>query len=73
MQPVGEHLKYMVYVEAGPIACLAWSSAPRHLGSRDRFIDWPPKAPTSPPQGPLALLDWTPVNTSSNAAEYGAA
>ena len=23
-----------------PIACLAWSSAPRHLGSRDRFIGW---------------------------------
>jgi len=23
-----------------PIACLAWSSAPRHLGSRDRYIGW---------------------------------
>ena len=23
-----------------PIACMAWSSAPRHLGSRDRFIGW---------------------------------
>jgi Domain of unknown function (DUF4338) len=22
------------------IACLAWGSAPRHLASRDRFIDW---------------------------------
>ena len=21
-------------------ACLAWSSAPRHLGSRDRYIGW---------------------------------
>jgi hypothetical protein len=39
-QPVGEHLKYMVFVEGRPIACLAWSSAPRHLGSRDRFIGW---------------------------------
>lgn len=38
--PVGEHLKYMVYAEGRPIACLAWSSAPRHLGSRDRFIGW---------------------------------
>ncbi len=37
-QPVGEHLKYLVWAQARPIACLAWSSAPRHLGSRDRFI-----------------------------------
>lgn len=43
-QPVGEHLKYLVYVGARPIACLAWSSAPRHLGSRDRFIGWCAKA-----------------------------
>jgi len=33
-QPVGEHLKYLVWAEGRPIACLAWSSAPRHLGSR---------------------------------------
>ncbi|NDG42076.1 MAG: DUF4338 domain-containing protein [Betaproteobacteria bacterium] len=39
-QPVGEHLKYMVFAERRPIACMAWSSAPRHLGSRDRFIGW---------------------------------
>ena len=39
-QPVGEHLKYLVYARARPIACVAWSSAPRHLGSRDRFIGW---------------------------------
>jgi Domain of unknown function (DUF4338) len=39
-QPVGEHLKYLVWAQARPIACLAWSSAPRHLGSRDRFIGW---------------------------------
>ena len=44
-QPVGEHLKYVVYAGARPIACLAWCSAPRHLGSRDRFIGWGPKAP----------------------------
>ena len=37
-QPVGEHLKYLVWAEGRPIACLAWSSAPRHLGSRDRYI-----------------------------------
>ena len=39
-QPVGEHLKYLVFAGGRPIACLAWSSAPRHLGSRDRFIGW---------------------------------
>jgi hypothetical protein len=43
-QPVGEHLKYLVYAQARPIACVAWCSAPRHLGSRDRFIGWGPAA-----------------------------
>jgi Domain of unknown function (DUF4338) len=39
-QPVGEHLKFMVYAGARPVALFAWSSAPRHLGPRDRFIGW---------------------------------
>src|SRR5438552_6058050 len=39
-QPVGEHLKYLVWAQGRPIACLAWSSAPRHLGSRDCYIGW---------------------------------
>ncbi len=39
-QPVGEHLKYLVWAQGRPIACAAWSSAPRHLGSRDRYIGW---------------------------------
>jgi len=39
-QPVGEHLKYLVWAHERPIAGLAWSSAPRHLASRDRFIGW---------------------------------
>jgi hypothetical protein len=39
-QPVGEHLKYVVWVQSRPIACLAWSSAPRHLASRDRYLGW---------------------------------
>jgi len=43
-QPVGEHLKYLVYALGRPIACLAWSSAPRHLGPRDRFIGWAAEA-----------------------------
>jgi hypothetical protein len=43
-QPVGEHLKYLVWAQGRPVACLAWSSAPRHLGSRDRFIGWSAEA-----------------------------
>jgi hypothetical protein len=43
-QPVGEQLKYMVFAQGRPIACMAWSSAPRHLGSRDRFIGWSAQA-----------------------------
>src|SRR6266850_3616184 len=39
-QPVGEHLKYLAWAQGRPIACLACSSAPRHLGSRDRYIGW---------------------------------
>lgn len=43
-QPVGEHLKYMVFSRGCAVACLGWSSAPRHIGVRDRFIGW--DAPT---------------------------
>src|SRR6266536_2331575 len=43
-QPVGEHLKYLVWAHGRPVACLAWSSAPRHLGSRDRYIGWSAEA-----------------------------
>ena len=39
-QPVGEHLKYIVYGGDRPLACLAFSSAPRHIGPRDAFIGW---------------------------------
>jgi hypothetical protein len=44
VQPIGEHLKFLVYAQERPIACLAWSSAPRHLASRDHFIGWSPQA-----------------------------
>lgn len=40
VQPVGEHLKYLVTARGQPIACFCWSSAPRHLGPRDRAIGW---------------------------------
>jgi len=43
-QPVGEHLKYLVWTQGRPVACMAWSSAPRHLGSRDRYIGWSAEA-----------------------------
>jgi hypothetical protein len=43
-QPVGEHLKFMVYAGDRPVACFAWSSAPRHLGPRDRYLGWSPHA-----------------------------
>jgi len=43
-QPVGEHLKYLVWAHGRPIACMAWSSAPRHLASRDRYIGWSAEA-----------------------------
>ena len=44
VQPVGEHAKYLVYAVGRPIACLAWSSAPRHLGARDRYLGWSAEA-----------------------------
>lgn len=41
VHPVGEHLKYLVTARGGqPVACFCWSSAPRHLGPRDRYIGW---------------------------------
>jgi len=40
-QPVGEHLKYLVFAGQRPVACMIYSSAPRHIGCRDRFIGWP--------------------------------
>ena len=43
-QPVGEHLKYLVRSQGQPVACVAWSSAPRHIGARDRYIGWDQRA-----------------------------
>ena len=43
-QPVGEHLKYLVWANGRPVACMAWSSAPRHIGARDRYIGWDQQA-----------------------------
>ena len=43
-RPVGEHLKYLILASDRPVACMAWGSAPRHLGPRDRFIGWSAQA-----------------------------
>ena len=43
-QPVGEHLKYLVWAQSRPLACMAWSSAPRHIGARDRYVGWSAEA-----------------------------
>lgn len=43
-RPVGEHLKYLVKACGQAIACLAWSSAPRHLKLRDRYLGWSEEA-----------------------------
>ena len=43
VQPVGEHLKYIVYAAGRAVACLAFSSAARHIGPRDKFIGWDQK------------------------------
>lgn len=39
-QPVGAHLKYLIFALGRVVACIAFSSAPRHIGCRDRFIGW---------------------------------
>jgi hypothetical protein len=43
-QPVGEHLKFLVLAGGRPVACFAWSSAPRHLAPRDSYLGWSPAA-----------------------------
>jgi hypothetical protein len=40
VQPVGEHLKYLAFIDGRPVACLTWCSVARHIGCRDRFIGW---------------------------------
>jgi len=65
-QPVGEHLKYLAWAQGRPIAYLAWSSAPRHLGSRDRYIGWNAEARRRNIRfiaynTPLLILPWVRV------------
>jgi hypothetical protein len=37
---VGEHLKYLVYLNGQVVACLSWASAAWKVKDRDRFIGW---------------------------------
>ncbi len=39
-QPVGEHLKYLIYSGNRLLACFVFSSAPYAIDSRDNFIGW---------------------------------
>jgi len=39
-QIVGQHLKYMAFLEDRPVACLGWGSAAWSVKSRDAFIGW---------------------------------
>ena len=43
-RPVGEHLKYLVRAGGQAAACFVWSSSPRHLGCRDRYLGWSKEA-----------------------------
>ncbi len=42
--PVGEHLKYLVYAGERLLACFAFSSAPYAIDCRDIFLGWSPEA-----------------------------
>jgi hypothetical protein len=42
-QIVGNHLKYIAFIDHRPVACLGWGSAAWKVKSRDTFIGWDPK------------------------------
>lgn len=39
-QIVGNHLKYIAFIDDRPVACLGWGSAAWSVNSRDSFIGW---------------------------------
>lgn len=43
VRPIGENLKFIAFAGLRPVALFAWSSAPRHLGPRDKYIGWSPE------------------------------
>ncbi len=42
-QIVGNHLKYIAFIDGQPVACLGWGSAAWSVKSRDSFIGWDKK------------------------------
>lgn len=40
VHPVGERLKFLVFSGTRPVALFGWSSPPRHLDPRDKYIAW---------------------------------
>jgi Domain of unknown function (DUF4338) len=40
VQPVGEHLKYLVTCAGRPVGCFFWCSPPLHLRARDQYLGW---------------------------------
>jgi len=39
-QIVGNHLKYMAFIDEQPVACLGWGSAAWAVKSRESFVEW---------------------------------
>jgi len=39
-QIVGQHLKYMAFIDDRPVACLGWGSAAWAVKSRESFVGW---------------------------------
>jgi hypothetical protein len=39
-QPVGQQLKYIIYLNDRIVGAISFSSPPRHIGNRDRHIGW---------------------------------
>jgi hypothetical protein len=37
---VGCYLKYLIYLDSQPVACIGWGSAAWKVGCRDQFIGW---------------------------------
>jgi hypothetical protein len=37
-------MKYLITAAGRPLGCMVWSSAPRHLGPRDRHLGWSAEA-----------------------------
>jgi len=43
VRPCGESLKFVAFSGLRPVGLFVWSSAPRHLAPRDKYIGWSPE------------------------------